>query len=148
METKDQGPIDDVNSVEFESFDQIMAQEDTEFRTVKAWGGKMVRIGSLTSSQLITFIENNESDDKKLKVRNGRMLIALSLVDKNGKRLIDTSNKDHVEGAINKLGDKDASTNAQLVEKIMILNGLNRKDAKEIAKNASGEAQPAASPSN
>lgn len=148
METKDQGLIDDKDAVELESFDAIMAMEDTEYRTVKAWGGKMVRIGSLTSLQLLTFIENNESDDKKLRTRNGRMLIVLSLVNKQGKRLIDTNDKDMVEGAITKLGDKDASANAELVEKILTLNGLNKKDAREQAKNASGDPQPDGSPSN
>lgn len=151
MDTKtgqDQERLDDASSVDLDSFEAVMAQEDTEFRTVKAWGGKMVRIGSLTSLQLITFIENNESTDEKVRQRNSRMLIALSLVDKHGKRLVDTNNKDAVEGAITKLGDKDASTNGALAEKILILNGLNKKDAKEQIKNGSGEAQPGVSPSN
>lgn len=129
----------------FDSFETILSVADTEYRTVKAWGGKMTRIGSLTAGQMITFLENN--DDPTKKRTNGAMLIAQSLVGPKpeNKRLVNAHDPSALAKAIEQLKEKDASVNGHVVEQILILNGLNSKDAKEAAKNASGEAQSGAS---
>jgi hypothetical protein len=136
--------LDDKDLEIFENFEEVLAAEDAEYRTIKAWGGKHARIGSLTAGQLITFLENNENPEKKR--TNGMLLIALSLVDKKGKRLVNTIDETAVQTAIHQLHTRDASINGNVVEKILLLNGLNKKDAKEIAKNVSGEAPSGASP--
>jgi hypothetical protein len=138
---------DDFNADDiFETMDEIVSAGGTEFRTLKAWGGKAARIGSLTAGQLINFLNNN--DDPAKRRMNGLILIAQSLVDKAGKRLVDTKDNEAMSKAIDQLKDKDAKVNATLVEKILELNGLNKKDAKEIAKNVSGEANTDASPTD
>ena len=138
-------PADDLREGVFDSFEDVLAQADTEYRTVKAWGGKMARIGSLTAAQMIAFLENNEDPAKKR--GNGLMLITQSLVNKEGLRLVDQSNVEGVARAMEQLKTKDAGANGRVIEAILLLNGLGRKDAKEIAKNASGEAPSDASPS-
>ena len=130
----------------FESLDEILGIDDTTYATMKAWGGKMVRLGSLTAHQLITFLENNEKEDKASRRKSTLLIIALSLVDSKGKRLVNTEEDAAVEKAIEQLRSRDASTNAKVAERILQLNGLSRKDAAEIAKNVSGEASPEASP--
>jgi hypothetical protein len=135
---------DDPEADLFESFKDILDSMDTEYRTVKAWGGKYCRIGSLTANQMITFLENN--DDPTKKRTNGVMLIAQSLVDKQGKRLVDAHDATALSKAMEQLREKDANVNGHVVEQILILNGLNRKDAADVAKNVSGEAPTGASP--
>ncbi len=149
MEVKDEKKKTDDDAIEdgtadvLSSLDDVLSTADTEYRTYKAWGGKPARIGSLTGGQMITFLENN--NDEASKRRNGLMLIALSLVDKDGARLIDVNNMEVVNAAIDKLKTKDAGVNGKMVAHILQLNGLNKQDAKEIAKNVSGEAQRDAS---
>lgn len=145
MEPKTE-PADDLSNGVFESFDDVLSTSDTEYRTVKAWGGKMARVGSLTAGQMISFLENN--DDVTKKRINGMMLIAQSLVDKTGKRLVNSTDKAALDAAIESLKGKDAGSNGRVVTAILELNGLNKKDAKEIAKNVSGEAPNGASPSD
>jgi hypothetical protein len=140
---KDDELLEDGTGDILSSMEDVLATADTEYRTFKAWGGKPARIGSLTAGQMITFLENN--DDQTKKRRNGMMLIALSLVDKTGKRLVDANNAESVNKTIESLKTKDSNANGKVVERILTLNGLNAKDAKEIAKNVSGEAQNGAS---
>ena len=129
----------------FESFDEVLSAADTEYKTVKAWGGKPARLGSLTAGQMITFLENN--DDPTKKRSNGAMLIAQSLVNKKGDRMVNAHDPEALKKAIEQLKEKDAAVNGRVVEQILILNGLNKADAREVAKNASGEAPTGASPS-
>lgn len=137
---------DEVNGEVFESFDDVLETEDTEFKTIKAWGGRPARIGSLTAGQMITFLENN--DDPAKKRTNGAMLIAQSLVDKKGKRLVNPDDPEALQKAIESLKKKDANVNGNVTEAILLLNGLGKKDAKALAKNDSGEAPSDASPSD
>src|ERR1051325_10071359 len=118
----------------FESLDEILGIDDTTYATMKAWGGKMVRLGSLTAHQLITFLENNEKEDKASRRKSTLLIIALSLVDSKGKRLVNTEEDAAVEKAIEQLRSRDASTNAKVAERILQLNGLSRKDAGAMAK--------------
>jgi hypothetical protein len=150
METKDDDKkepeaVQDDKTVDvFDSFNDILEAPDTEYKTVVAWGKKHVRLGSLTAGQMIEFLESN--DDPAKKRTNGLLLITQSLVDKVGKRLCRQDDAEIVKQNIEALKKKDANVNAHVVEEILKLNGLNRKDAKEIAKNVSGEARTGASP--
>jgi predicted DNA binding CopG/RHH family protein len=76
------------------------------------------------------------------------MLIAQSLVNKKGDRLVDSENPEALHKAIESLKKKDAAVNGRVTEAILELNGLNKSDAKALAKNALGEAQSGASPSD
>lgn len=127
-----------------ESIEDIMSVDGFEYKTIRAWGGRPARIGSLTAGQMITFLENNDIASQKR--RNGLMLIALSLVKQDGTRLVNPEDKEAIEGAMNRLKSKDSKGNGQVVEKILELNGMNKKDAKSLAKNVSGEASPGSSP--
>lgn len=130
----------------FESFDDVLSTPDTEFKTIKAWGGRPARIGSLTAGQMLVFLENN--DDPAKKRTNGALLIAQSLVDKKGKRLVNPDDAEALQKAIESLKKKDANVNGTVTEAILVLNGLGKKDAKAIAKNALGEVPNGASPSD
>jgi hypothetical protein len=144
MKDQKEEVLDDKSAEVFESIDDILSTDDIEYRTLKAWGGKMARVGSLTAGQMITFLENNDKPEKKRE--NGLMLITLSLVRKDGTRLVNGDDADAVKQNIEKLKTKDSKTNGRIVEQVLLLNGLNRKDAQAIAKNASGEAPTDASP--
>lgn len=133
-----------LNGEVFESLDEILSTVDTEFVTMKAWGGKMVRLGSLTAGQMITFLANNERPE--LKRQNGLILIALSMVNKDGKRLVNADDQDAVSAAVASLKTKDAGVNGRVTERILLLNGMGKDDARTIAKNVSSEAPPNASP--
>jgi len=136
--------IDDVEHVDFNSIDLVMSEPGTRYWTSKAWGGKVARFGTLTAGQMIQFLENN--DKPELKRQNTAVLVALSLVDKDGKRLVNTADPLAVKKATDDMLTRDAKVNADLADKILEKNGLNKKDAKAIAKNALGEAVPGASP--
>lgn len=141
---QDELDIDDVEHVDFNSVELVMSEPGTRFWTMKAWANKLARFGTLTAAQMIQFLENN--DKAELKRKNTAVLIALSLVDKEGKRLINTEDPKLVEKFVAEILTRDAQVNATLADKILEKNGLNKKDAKAIAKNALGEAEPGASP--
>jgi hypothetical protein len=126
--------FDDPSLDIFGTLDEILQTKDTEFRTIrKAWGGRPCRVGSLTAGQMITFLENN--DKPELKRQNGLMLIAFSLVNKEGTRLVNPDDGDAVKRSIESLKKKDSKVNGEVVEQILLLNGLNKKDALKIAKD-------------
>lgn len=137
-------PVDDQNAEDlFESLDDIVSTDDVEYKTIKSWGGRTARIGSLTAAQMITFLENNDIPAKKRE--NGLMLITLSLVNREGKRLVDPDDKEAIKASIVKLRNRNAKTNGNIVETILLLNGLNRTNAQEIAKNVLSEVSTDAS---
>jgi hypothetical protein len=129
-----------------ESLDSILSEDDADYVVVKAWGGKNVRLGSLTAGQMIAFLENNDKPEQRR--RNGLLLITQSLVDKKGKRLVDPNDLEAVKVAIEKLKGRSAKVNGDIVERILLLNGMGKKDANETAKNVSGGAAIGASPTD
>lgn len=148
MDDKNKDPLEIPDGAEevFDTLDGIVGTQDTQYKSLKAWGGKAVRIGSLTAGQVMTFLANN--DDPSKKRRNGTMLIALSLVNKEGKRLVNPKDNTEIDKAIDQLIEKDAGINGALVERILVFNGLRKAEAKTIAKNVSGEANSGVSPSD
>ena len=82
---------------------------------------------------MITFLENNEKPAERRK--NGLVLITLSMVDKKGKRLVDPKNEEAIKASVEKLKDQDSVMNGKLVQVILELNGMQKKDAEKIAKN-------------
>lgn len=128
----------------FESLDAILQEDDAEYATIKAWGGRPARLGSLTAMQMIRFLENNDKPEQRR--RNGLILIAQSLVDSKGKRLVDTENDEALNKAIDQLRSRSSKTNGFVVQEILKLNGMNTTDAVEIAKNVSGGAPIGSSP--
>lgn len=129
-----------------ETLDDIMSVDGTDYVTVRGWGGRPVKFGSLTAGQMITFLENNDNPANKR--RNGLMLITMSLCKKDGTRIVNPDVKEDVDASIEKLKHKDSKTNGELVDAILELNGMNKKDAAAIAKNVSSEAVPGASPTS
>jgi hypothetical protein len=72
---KEKETLNEVNGEVFESLEDILNTDDSEYRYVKAWGGKTARVGSLTAGQMITFLENNDKLEKRRE--NGLLLITL-----------------------------------------------------------------------
>lgn len=130
----------------FESLDEILKIDDSEYKKVKAWGGKPARLGSLTAMQMVRFLENNDKPEQRR--RNGLILIAQSLVDSKGKRLVNTENEEELNKAIEQLKGRASKTNGEVVQHILKLNGLLEKDALAIAKNVSGEVPTGSSPTD
>lgn len=118
------------------SIDQIEQVEDTVFVTIPVpeWKGS-VRIGSLSGEQILEWVEKN--GEAVAGKTAGIRLLALSLVDADGKRIgtVDTATK---------LGAKNAGVLTRLVNQARDLNGLREPTA--AAKNGSGEASSVASP--
>lgn len=114
---------------------EIAAAPDVQYIDVEAWGG-FLRLGSLTAGDMIEFIEANEGPAKKTA---GLRLIINSLVDENGNRIGDEKRD------LPMLRKKDSKTCNMLVQKILDLNGLDKKNEGG-AKNGSSEANTDASP--
>lgn len=121
----------------FLSIDEVLSADDVKYLeyVVPEWSTKPIRLGSLSAGDLIEFVEANEGPAKKTA---GLRLIIKSLVDGNGHRIGKDSHLDAFK-------NKDARVCNRLAEVILELNGLGEK-AQAAAKNASGEAATAASP--
>jgi hypothetical protein len=123
------------------SLDDIVQVDDVryDYVTVPEWSKPnqpaVVRIGSLNAEDLIEFVESNEGPAKRTA---GLRLIIQSLVDEQGKRV---GRPEHLQA----LKKKDAKACNRIVEAILKLNGIETR-AQAAAKNASSEADSAASP--
>jgi hypothetical protein len=106
------------------SMAEITATNDIEYAIVPAWGGKKVRIASVTANDIIQWSEANEGEAKRTM---GLRLITRSLVDKDGKRI----SGDH---DIPMLRTKSHKITEAIVKAILKLNGMNVK-AEEASKN-------------
>jgi hypothetical protein len=116
------------------SIEEMLAADDVQFAVVKAWNGN-VRIGSLSASDMIEFVESNEGPAKRTA---GLRLIIKSLVDAKGDRIGDMK---HLEA----FGKKNAQVTNRIVAEILKLNGLDEA-AKKALGNASSEVDTDASP--
>jgi len=106
------------------SVDEMLAAEDVSYAEIEAWGG-IVRVGSLTADEMIDFIEANEGVEKR---NAGLRLIVRSLVDADGKRI-------GTEAHVKAFGKKDAGLTSKVVNRILELNGLDKKKAEEAKKD-------------
>lgn len=125
------------------SIDQLLAPttNGTHYEKVPSYGG-VTRIGSLSSGDMIEWLEETDPVKKKWA---GLVLLAKSVVDKDGNRIPEEKRVD----AIKLFQNKDAKENGKVIAAILKLNGL-RAAAKtmEALKNESGEAETDASPTN
>lgn len=123
----------------FLGFDDILNTDDVQYDVidVPAWKGK-IRVGSLSANDLLEFVEANE--DPVQKRLAAARLLNKSLVDENGKRLGGPERE-------TQLMKKDARVLTDIVQKILVLNGMDKKTS-DAEKNASGEAPTDASPTD
>ena len=100
----------------------MLSAESIKFDNVPAWGG-VVRIGSLSADDMLSFIEGNEDPEKKR--LSGLRLLVRSIVDADGNRIGD-------ESMIPAFRKKDSATIMQLITAITKLNGLDEEEAKKL----------------
>lgn len=117
-----------------ESWEELLGADDTEYTDVTV-GHVVVRLGSLSSKEMLAWVADQADEEKKK--TNGLVLVAKCLVDKTGKRI------GKVDEML-KLRDKQPKTVRRLVDAAVALNEMNVK-AKE--KNDSSETKPSDSPS-
>lgn len=132
-----------MSSKEVFSFDQLEQKETDEviYDVVEAHGG-LIRIGSLTAGDLIEWMEANEDPAKKREA--GLRLLVKSLVgpEEAGSPRVP---KERFDALLASFRNKSAKGNGKVINAALKLNGIATKDD---AKNESGEAATAASPSD
>jgi hypothetical protein len=117
------------------TWEDVLAVEDTDYTEIEIAKDKSVRLGTLSSADLLKWLEEN--DEKGVK-DNGLKLVAQSLVDADGNRIGRLAE-------IIRLRDKAPKTVKKLVDAAATLNGLTV--AKKVAeKNDSSEVPTDASP--
>jgi hypothetical protein len=114
--------------------DILEAKDREKFEEVEVpeWGGiVLVRvIGGDERDRFEASIMKRRGDDVQLNMENIRArLVALSVVDENGERLF--SDADVIE-----LGKKSGVALDRVYEIAQRINGLTKKDVKELAKNS------------
>ncbi len=124
----------------------IIDATDTEYEVVHTdeWApGSTVRLGSLDAASYDAWLERNG----EIKLRQAAFeLIARSLVDDDGKRLVDAEDVAGLVALANSLQKRDARVITRLKNAVLKMNGLTGPGAAEI-KNALSEAKSDASPS-
>lgn len=109
---------------------------DIRYDEIPVWGGIM-RVASLTSEDMVEFIEANNGPARKTA---GVRLIMKSIVDKDGNRI---GQPKHLE----MFKKKDSKTTDMIIGRLMKLNGIGVKNQElEAVKNGSSEATSDASP--
>lgn len=121
---------------EFLDVDKWLEESDVRYHTVNVPGGKL-RLGSLTAGDLLEWAEEKDPIKKRTQ---GLRILAKSFVDKNGKRI----SAGNGEVVVKKLLDKDSKVCNELVEEVLVLNGLRIRE--EDIKKAIDEAKSGASP--
>lgn len=118
------------------SIDDIEETDDIRYDEIPVWGGVM-RVASLTSEDMVDFIEANDGPARKTA---GVRLIVKSIVNEKNEHI-------GTDKHLSLFKKKDSKTIDMIVKRLMILNGIG-KEAQEIekAKNGSGEADSGASP--
>lgn len=120
------------------SFDEAYEADGTEYDTVP-YGKGLLQIGTVSSADMIEWMEENEDPAKRKEA--GLRLLVKSIVNAEKQRIPESQR----EAALKKFAGKDARMNGTVIKRILELNGMAKKAA-EIAKNESGEAPTAASP--
>jgi hypothetical protein len=126
----------------FSPLSEIIGADATKYDTVEAYG-KVVRIGSMCSADMIDWIES-QTDPERRKFAGIRLLV-MSLVGPNGERIP----KEERDATVEVFKQKDASSNRVVIKKARLLNGLDEigKVLTDALKNDSGGASSDASPS-
>lgn len=122
------------------SLDEVLQSDGTHYTTVEAYG-KTIRLGSLSSSDMLEWLEENDHPDKKKAA--GLRILVKSIVDADGKRYEESKREDIVKV----FASKDNKENSIVIAKVLELNGLTRpKELLDAIKNGSSEAATDASP--
>lgn len=128
------------------SLEQLLGANDTKYAHVEAYGVR-VRIGSLSSEDMIEWLEAN--DDKSKSKFAGIRMIVKSFVDAEGKRLANVEDPAQFEKYIEQFSKKDATSNGKVVKAVLELNGIRTpKAVADALKNDSGETPTGASPTD
>ena len=114
--------------------DEWLDLEDVRYKEVPVPGGKLI-LGSLSAGDLLEWAE---AEDHVAKRTAGLRLLAKAICNKDKKRV-------GTDAHVSKLMKKDSKTCNQLVEEVLLMNGLKVKQ-QDAAKNGSSEANSAASP--
>lgn len=114
-----------------QSWDELLAVDDAEYVDVPV-GKKIVRLGSLSSAEMLVWIRDQD-DDEKAKT-GGLVLVAKCIVDSDGKRI------GKLEDMI-RLREKQPKTVKRLVRAAIDLNEL---EVKTDSKNVSSGTEPSA----
>lgn len=123
------------------SLEDALLAQDTSYASVP-YGKGLMRIGSLSSADIIEWMEDNDVPEKRREA--GLNLIVKSLVGPEPENL--RVPKERREEFLAAFRGKDARANGRLVKAVLELNGLD-KAARESVKNDSSEADSGASPS-
>lgn len=111
-----------------ETWDDLLALDDTEYKIVQLTPTKSVRMGSVSAARMLQWFED-QKDEEKVKT-NGLVLVAESLVDSEGKRIGKVAD-------MLKLRDKNPESLDKLRAACIELNRLEVKGAER--PNGSGE---------
>jgi len=114
---------------EYLTADEILSINDLEYSTVKAWGGKDVRLQSLTAGDMIDFQESMEGEAKRTA---GLRLIIKSAVDGDGRPIF-------TDKHLGMLREKSQRITNTIVAAILKLNGMEVK--KDGTTKAEGDAK-------
>lgn len=118
--------------MEFFSKDEIVNADDAIYENVPIpeWGGKCVRLKSLTGTERDQFEASSiiqKGSSAKLNLVNMRArLLSLVIVDGQGKRMFSDSE-------MYKIGQKNAGVLERLFAKAQEMNGMSDKDVEELA---------------
>lgn len=121
---------------------EALSQETTSGKTyqdVEAYGD-LVCIGSLSSEDMIQWIEENE--DKTKAREAGLRLLVKSIVDPDTHAHVPVDDRDRYLEIFRK---KDSRENSKVIYAVLKLNGLDKAKGADLVKG-SGEVSPAASP--
>lgn len=99
---------------------EVLDANAVKYDEVEAYGG-VVRIGSLSSADMLQWIADSRDPIKKS--RAGLRLLVKSIVDGEGNRL-DTVTDDKVNLLIERFAQKDNQDNGKIIDRALVLNGL------------------------
>ena len=117
--------------------DAILQAQDLQYEDVDVpeWGGT-VRVRTLTGRERDAFeqsVVEQKGKNTKTNLRNIRAkLVALTVIDGEGKRMFNTSD-------IELLGEKSANALDRLFDAARRLSGLRDEDVEELAKNSDSD---------
>ena len=127
----------DVASDLLESAEAILGIEDTQTKDVEVpeWGGKKIRVRSMTSEERdrweTSLMKIDKKGNRQFFMQNMRArLIALCAINSKGQRLF---SEEHILA----LGQKNASPISRIYEAAQKLSGITEADEEELVKNFS-----------
>jgi hypothetical protein len=127
------------------SLDEVLAEETTgrEYTEVPAYGG-IVTLGSVSSADVLEWIEVNESDAQAKKMAGLRFL-AKSICDPVTKASV--TGKEAIEATVQKLLKKNVRDNNKLIAAAFDLNEMVARP-KGVAANPFGKTSSGVSPTD